>query len=115
MNRRLSAEGAACHTGERALVSSYGPHFGEENPLVGSGGSGTIFFTWCNLRCQFCQNYDISQGGAGHEVEPEELAKMMLSLQSQGCHKRQSRSKEKNARQTQGARSQKGRFRGGVT
>ena len=86
VNRRLSAEGAGCHTGERAMVSSYGPHFGEEDPLVGSGGSGTIFFTWCNLRCQFCQNYDISQGGAGHEVEPEELAKMMLSLQSQGCH-----------------------------
>ncbi|HSR35333.1 MAG TPA: radical SAM protein [Anaerolineae bacterium] len=86
VNRRLSAEGAGCHTGERAIVSSYGPHFGEENPLVGRGGSGTIFFAWCNLRCQYCQNYDISQGGTGHEVEPEELARMMLSLQSQGCH-----------------------------
>jgi putative pyruvate formate lyase activating enzyme len=86
VNRRLSAEGAACHTGERALVSSYGPHFGEEDPLVGRGGSGTIFFSWCNLRCQYCQNYEISQMGMGHEVEPEELAKMMLSLQSQGCH-----------------------------
>lgn len=86
VNRRLSAEGAGCHTGERAIVSSYGPHFGEENPLVGHGGSGTIFFAWCNLRCQYCQNYDISQGGTGHEVEPEELARMMLSLQSQGCH-----------------------------
>jgi putative pyruvate formate lyase activating enzyme len=86
VNRRLSAEGAGCHTGERALVSSYGPHFGEESPLVGSGGSGTIFFSWCNLHCQYCQNYEISQAGMGHEVEPEELARMMLSLQSQGCH-----------------------------
>jgi putative pyruvate formate lyase activating enzyme len=86
VNRRLSAEGAGCRTGERALVSSAGPHFGEEDPLVGSGGSGTIFFSWCNLRCQFCQNADISQKGYGHEVEPEELAQMMLSLQAQGCH-----------------------------
>jgi len=86
VNRRLSAEGAGCHTGERALVSSAGPHFGEEDPLVGSGGSGTIFFSWCNLRCQFCQNADISQLGYGHEVEPEELAQMMLTLQAQGCH-----------------------------
>jgi putative pyruvate formate lyase activating enzyme len=86
VNRRESAEEAGCHTGERAFVSSYGPHFGEEDPLVGSGGSGTIFFAWCNLRCQFCQNYEISQEGHGHEAEPEELARMMLSLQSQGCH-----------------------------
>jgi len=86
VNRRLSREGAGCRTGERAWVSSYGPHFGEEDPLVGTGGSGTIFFTWCNLRCQYCQNYDISQMGQGHEVEPEELAQMMLSLQEQGCH-----------------------------
>ncbi len=86
VNRRLSTEGAACRTGERAIVSSYGPHFGEEDPLVGRGGSGTIFFSWCNLRCQYCQNYEISQAGIGHQVEPEDLAKMMLSLQSQGCH-----------------------------
>jgi putative pyruvate formate lyase activating enzyme len=86
VNRRQSPEGAGCHTGERAAVSSSGPHFGEEAPLVGRGGSGTIFFTWCNLSCQFCQNADISQRGHGHEVEPEELAQMMLSLQSQGCH-----------------------------
>jgi putative pyruvate formate lyase activating enzyme len=85
-NRHVSAEQAGCHTGERAMVSSYGPHFGEEEPLVGRGGSGTIFFTWCNLACQFCQNYDISQGGHGQEVEPEDLARMMLSLQEQGCH-----------------------------
>jgi putative pyruvate formate lyase activating enzyme len=86
VNRRLSAEGAGCHTGERAIVSSHGPHFGEEDPLVGSGGSGTIFFSWCNLRCQFCQNYEISQVGVGRQIEPEELARMMLDLQSQGCH-----------------------------
>jgi putative pyruvate formate lyase activating enzyme len=86
VNRRLSTEGAGCHTGTRALVSSHGPHFGEEIPLVGRGGSGTIFFSWCNLRCQYCQNYEISQVGVGREVEPEELARMMLSLQSQGCH-----------------------------
>lgn len=86
VNRRESAEKAGCHTADRAVVSSYGPHFGEEDPLVGSGGSGTIFFTWCNLHCQFCQNHDISQSGHGREVEPEELAQMMLGLQSQGCH-----------------------------
>jgi len=85
-NRTQSAEAAGCRTGDRALVASFGPHFGEEDPLVGSGGSGTIFFSWCNLRCQFCQNSDISQEGAGHEVEPEDLAAMMLTLQSQGCH-----------------------------
>jgi putative pyruvate formate lyase activating enzyme len=86
VNRRHGAEGAGCHTGEQAVVSSSGAHFGEEDPLVGRGGSGTIFFTWCNLSCQFCQNADISQLGHGHEVQPEELAQMMLSLQSQGCH-----------------------------
>lgn len=86
VNRRLGADQAGCHTGERAWVSSYGPHFGEETPLVGSAGSGTIFFTWCNLRCQFCQNYEISQSGDGREVEPEQLATMMLDLQAQGCH-----------------------------
>ena len=85
-DRRLHPQDAGCHTGERAWVSSYGPHFGEEDPLVGSGGSGTIFFTWCNLRCQFCQNYEISQLGDGREVEPEQIAEMMLSLQAQGCH-----------------------------
>ncbi len=76
----------ACRTGVRALVASYGPHFGEEDPLRGTGGSGTIFFAWCNLNCQYCQNYDISQLGHGAEVETEELAAMMLSLQARGCH-----------------------------
>ncbi len=68
------------------VVSSYGPHFGEEAPLVGRHGSGTIFFTYCNLRCVFCQNYTISQLGEGSVVDREELARMMLSLQARGCH-----------------------------
>jgi putative pyruvate formate lyase activating enzyme len=76
----------ACKTGMEALVASYGPHHGEEDPLRGWGGSGTIFFAWCNLRCQFCQNYDISQMGRGHAVSLEQLAAKMLELQRQGCH-----------------------------
>lgn len=86
INRRDTARGAVCRTGERAVVCSHHPHFGEEAPLVGRRGSGTIFFSWCNLQCQFCQNYDISQLGTGEEVEPEELATMMLQLQAMGCH-----------------------------
>jgi putative pyruvate formate lyase activating enzyme len=69
-----------------ATVASYGPHFSEEKPLVGTGGSGTIFFSDCNLRCVFCQNYDISHGGLGHVVTSQALAAMMLSLQETGCH-----------------------------
>ncbi len=76
----------ACKTGVEAIVASYGPHHGEEDPLRGWGGSGTIFFSWCNLRCQFCQNYDISQKGHGRPVTPEQLAVIMLELQAQGCH-----------------------------
>jgi putative pyruvate formate lyase activating enzyme len=68
------------------MVSSFGPHFGEEAPLVGKQGSGTIFFTNCNLHCVYCQNYDISQLGEGNPVSSEELAGMMLSLQARGCH-----------------------------
>jgi len=68
------------------MISSYGPHFGEEAPLVGENGSGTIFFTRCNLNCIFCQNYTISQLGEGSNADAEELAGMMLSLQSRGCH-----------------------------
>jgi putative pyruvate formate lyase activating enzyme len=75
-----------CKTGVRATVSSFGPHLGEEDPLRGHRGSGTIFFAWCNLNCQYCQNYDISQLGHGEEAEPEDIASMMLSLQSRGCH-----------------------------
>lgn len=83
---RLRGEQGACRTGKDALVSSYGPHFGEEAPLVGSGGSGTIFFTNCNLKCIYCQNYDISHEGQGKVAADETLAAVMLSLQAQGCH-----------------------------
>ena len=83
---RLAGEVGKCRTGARAIVSSYSPHFGEEAPLVGKYGSGTIFFTNCNLKCVFCQNYHISQLGEGREVTEEELARMMLSLQAMGCH-----------------------------
>lgn len=86
INRRTTTKGCVCRTGERAVVSSFNPHFGEESPLVGRGGSGTIFFAWCNLRCVFCQNYEISQLGEGLAVEPEQIAEMMLRLQSMGCH-----------------------------
>ena len=68
------------------MISSYGPHFGEEAPLVGRRGSGTIFFTYCNLKCVFCQNYTISQLGEGSPVDSGELARMMLSLQERDCH-----------------------------
>jgi putative pyruvate formate lyase activating enzyme len=83
---RLEGETGICRTGRKAMVSSYGPHFGEESPLVGRGGSGTIFFTNCNLGCVFCQNYDISHLGEGYPVEEEKIAEMMISLQNMGCH-----------------------------
>lgn len=67
-------------------VASYGPHHGEEAVLRGRHGSGTIFFSGCNLHCVFCQNYDISQGNVGHAVDAEELAAIMLTLQARGCH-----------------------------
>ncbi len=81
-----AVETGACRTGMEAMVASFAPHFGEEDPLRGTSGSGTIFFAGCNLNCKYCQNYDISQRGRGREVEPEDLASMMLTLQSQGCH-----------------------------
>jgi putative pyruvate formate lyase activating enzyme len=83
---RLGGETGMCRTASEAVVSSYGPHFGEEAPLVGTHGSGTIFFTNCNLRCMFCQNYPISQLGKGRAVAKGEIARMMLSLQQRGCH-----------------------------
>jgi putative pyruvate formate lyase activating enzyme len=83
---RLADETKVCRTGRYARVSSYFPHFGEEDCLRGWKGSGTIFFAWCNLRCVFCQNYDISQEEAGMEVRPDRLANMMLELQAAGCH-----------------------------
>ena len=86
VDRYAGIKGAVCRTGVRARVNSYGPHHGEEDPLRGIYGSGTIFFSWCSLRCVFCQNWEISQKGQGYEVEPEEIAEMMLKLQAQGCH-----------------------------
>ena len=83
---RLSGDMGKCRTSRQAIVSSYGAHFGEEAPLVGRYGSGTIFFANCNLGCLFCQNYSISQLGEGHKVDKEELAYIMLSLQEKGCH-----------------------------
>ena len=86
VNRIQSLKGVICRTGERAVVHSYGAHHGEEDPLRGWKGSGTIFFSWCSLRCVFCQNWDISQKGIGQPVTPGQLAAMMLELQAQGCH-----------------------------
>ena len=86
VNRLKSVRGAVCRTGERAVVHSHGPHHGEEPPLRGHRGSGTIFFSWCNLRCDFCQNWEISRKGRGVERDPEQLAEMMLALQAMGCH-----------------------------
>ena len=83
---RLADKTAACKSGRYAQVSSYFPHFGEEDCLRGWQGSGTIFFGMCNLRCVFCQNYDISQAEKSMEVGPAELASMMLELQDVGCH-----------------------------
>jgi putative pyruvate formate lyase activating enzyme len=86
VNRREDDRRGFCRAGARAVVSSFGPHFGEEAPLVGSGGSGTIFFASCNLACVFCQNWQISQAREGEEASPEQLARMMLWLQQRGCH-----------------------------
>ncbi len=83
---RLKGELGRCRGGRLAAVSSHGPHFGEESALVGTGGSGTIFFTHCNLSCVFCQNYEISQQGRGTQVSAKKLAEMMLGLQERGCH-----------------------------
>lgn len=76
----------ACRTGTGARVASYGPHFGEEGPLSGWAGSGTIFFARCNLHCVFCQDFDISQRSADHEVSPQALVAITLDLQASGCH-----------------------------
>src|SRR5574341_1885379 len=83
---RLADKTAACKTGRYARVSSYFPPLGEEDCLRGWSGSGTIFFSFCNLRCTFCQNASISQDGGGLETRPEALARMMLGLQRAGCH-----------------------------
>jgi putative pyruvate formate lyase activating enzyme len=83
---RLADKKGVCQTGRRAKIASYNAHFGEEAPLVGRFGSGTIFFSFCNLRCSFCQNYEISHLGDGIEMEAKDLAAIMIELQNKGCH-----------------------------
>lgn len=83
---RLNDEHGRCRTGRYAYVSSAFPHFGEEDCLRGWNGSGTIFFSFCNLKCVFCQNHDLSWDGAGKQVGAEEISEMMIRLQQQGCH-----------------------------
>lgn len=83
---RTSGKLGVCKTGDKPFVSSYNPHFGEERPLVGRHGSGTIFFTRCNLLCLFCQNWTISHLGEGDIISFEELAQIMLTLQGYDCH-----------------------------
>jgi len=86
VDRTATTRGAACRTGMRAVVHGAFPHHGEERCLSGWSGSGTIFFSWCNLRCVYCQNWEISWEGAGREVDAWDLAGMMLELQRVGCH-----------------------------
>ncbi len=83
---RLEQEKGYCAAGDKAIVASFCPHFGEEPPLVGTNGSGTIFFSFCNLMCCFCQNYDISHKGEGEAADPSQLAAVMLHLKNIGCH-----------------------------
>ncbi len=83
---RAEGELGFCKVGRFAVVSSFFPHRGEEFPIRGFRGSGTIFFSYCNMRCVYCQNYELSHFGEGREVSPEELARMMLELQEMGCH-----------------------------
>jgi len=85
VNRRKGEKGF-CRAPLKPVIFSFNPHFGEEMPLVGAGGSGTIFFSNCNLRCIFCQNWPIAHEGKGKEVEDEDVADMMLKLQKMGCH-----------------------------
>ncbi len=86
VDRLTRQQEGICKTQDKAWVSSYQAHFGEEPPLVGNHGSGTIFFTHCNLLCNFCQNFDISHDGIGQAVTDQQLADMMLALQQAGCH-----------------------------
>lgn len=83
---RLEGETGLCGVGRRAWVTSHGPHYGEEDPLRGWKGSGTIFFSGCNLNCLYCQNADISQRLSGAMVSTKSLANMMLELENRGCH-----------------------------
>jgi len=82
---RPAGEKGFCKATSKLKVASFHAHYGEERPLVGVGGSGTIFFSHCNLGCVFCQNWDISHKGAGTELKISDLAAMMLQLQEEGC------------------------------
>ena len=86
VNRHEGTRGVCRAPGTRLVVSAANPHFGEERPLVGEGGSGTVFLTHCNLRCAFCQNYQIALLGRGEKSTVNEFARMMLRLQKIGCH-----------------------------
>ena len=83
---RLADQFGVCKIGRHARVASAFPHFGEEDVLRGWRGSGTIFFSWCNLRCVFCQNYETSQQSSGEELDARDLARLMIALQKRGCH-----------------------------
>jgi putative pyruvate formate lyase activating enzyme len=83
---RLANQFGVCKVGRHARVASAFPHFGEEDVLRGWRGSGTIFFSWCNLRCVFCQNFEVSQVGEGEELDAKTLARVMIRLQELGCH-----------------------------
>ncbi|HID22286.1 MAG TPA: radical SAM protein [Planctomycetaceae bacterium] len=83
---RLANQAKVCRTGRYARVTSAFAHHGEEDCLRGTRGSGTIFFAQCNLRCVFCQNWDISQTPAGRELRPDQIADLMMALQEAGCH-----------------------------
>jgi putative pyruvate formate lyase activating enzyme len=83
---RLRGELGLCQAGDRLFIAAAFPHFGEEPPLVGQGGSGTIFVSWCNLLCRFCQSWEVNHRGEGVAVNPSTLADVMLDLQARGCH-----------------------------
>ncbi|MBA4390691.1 MAG: radical SAM protein [Syntrophus sp. (in: bacteria)] len=83
---RLKGQRGYCGVGEKVIIAHYGTHHGEEPPISGARGSGTIFFSFCNLRCVFCQNHQISHGGIGQDISTEELTEIILTLQTRGCH-----------------------------
>ena len=83
---RLSGELGLCKAGRQLMLAAAFPHFGEEPPLSGQGGSGAIFISWCNLLCQFCQSWEVNHRGEGVPVSVRELAEIMLDLQARGCH-----------------------------
>lgn len=85
-DRLESSLSGSCRTGARAVVASFGAHHGEEEPIRGSRGSGAVFFSWCNLACDYCQNFELSRLGEGREATPMALSAIFLALQDEGCH-----------------------------